>query len=337
VCGNGSDSCQLWGGGVPKYGDYNGSACAQGHLYAVWASATPARAVNPGIDLFFKVRDTVTPMAACKNVTTQTDPGVCAASGVSIDNGSTDPDFDTFTVSQSPPNPYGKGTTSVTLTITDQNGQGNSCTASVTVSDLEKPTITCLAPTVECSSSAGAVVPKLIDTATDNCGILSKGCVPPEGSTFPLGIDPFTCTATDTSSNTNNCTSNVTVADTTPPVIHSIAASPSTLWPPNHKYVPISITAIATDICDTAPSCRIVSVTSNEPVLGPGSGNTDPDWIIDDPGPKASPAHLGVLLRPERAGGGTGRIYTINVSCGDASGNATGGNTTVTIVHDQGH
>jgi hypothetical protein len=326
----------LWGGGVPKYGDYNGNACAQGHLYAVWASATPARAVNPGIDLFFKVRDTVTPVAACKNVTTPTDPGVCTASGVSIDNGSTDPDFDTFALSQSPPNPYGKGTTSVTLTITDQNGQSNSCTASVTVNDLEKPAITCLAPTVECSSPAGAVVPKLIDTATDNCGIQSKGCAPAEGSTFPLGIDPFTCTATDTSSNTNSCTSKVTVADTTPPVIHSIAASPNTLWPPNHKLVPISITAIATDICDTAPSCSIVSVTSNEPVLGPGSGNTDPDWIINDPGPKASPARLGVQLRPERAGGGTGRIYTISVSCSDASGNTTGGNTTVTVVHDQG-
>ena len=60
-------------------------------------------------------------------------------------------------------------------------------------------------------------------------------------------------------------------------------------------------------------------------------------WIINDPGPKASPAHLGVQLRAERAGGGTGRIYTINVSRGDASGNTTGGNTTVTVIHDQGH
>src|SRR5262249_12867920 len=158
VCTNGKDSCQLWGGGIPKYGDYNGNACAQGHLYAVWASATPARVINPGIDLFFKVRDTVTPIAACKNVTTQTDPGICTASGVSIDNGSTDPDNDTFTLSQTPPNPYNKGTTGVTLTITDQNGQSNSCTATVTGNDLEKPTITRLTPTMECTSPAGAVL-----------------------------------------------------------------------------------------------------------------------------------------------------------------------------------
>jgi hypothetical protein len=335
VCGAG-DSCQLWGGGIPKYGDYNGNACAQGHLYSVWASATPARAANPGIDLFVKVIDFVTPIASCKNVTTQTDPGICTASGVSIDNGSTDPDFDTFTLSQAPPGPYSKGTTSVKLTILDQNGQTNSCNASVTVNDLEKPKITCLAPKLECTGPTGAVVAKLIDTVSDNCEIQSKGCVPAEGSTFPLGIDPFTCNVTDTSSNANSCTSQVTVVDTTPPVIKSIVANPGTLWAPNHKLVPVSIATIATDVCDTAPKCQIVSVTANEPVLGPGSGNTTPDWIISDPGPKASPATLGVQLRAERAGGGTGRIYTINVSCSDASGNTTPGLTTVTVSHDQG-
>ncbi len=335
ACGAG-DSCQLWGGGIPKYGDYNGNACAQGHLYSVWASATPARATSPGIDLFVKVIDTVTPTALCKNVTTQTDPGICTATGVSIDNGSTDPDNDTFTLSQVPPGPYSKGTTSVALTIVDQNGQSNSCNANLTVNDLEKPSITCLAPKLECTGPGGAAVAKLINTVSDNCAIQSKGCVPGEGSTFPLGVDPFTCSVTDTSSNTNSCTSQVTVVDTTPPVVQSVAATPSTLWPPNHKLVPIAVTAVATDVCDTTPKCQVVSVTANEPVLGPGSGNTDPDWIISDPGPKASPATLGVQLRRERAGGGTGRVYTINVSCSDASGNTSPGLTTVTVPHDQG-
>ena len=30
-------------GGVPKYGDYNGAACAQGQLFMAWASATPPK------------------------------------------------------------------------------------------------------------------------------------------------------------------------------------------------------------------------------------------------------------------------------------------------------
>ena len=126
------------------------------------------------------------------------------------------------------------------------------------------------------------------------------------------------------------------MTDTTPPVIKSIVPDPDTLWAPNHKFVPVSIVATATDVCDAATTCKIDSVTSNEPVLDPGSGNTTPDWFIDNPGPKASPATLGVQLRAERSGTGIGRIYTVNVSCSDKSGNTSTGKTTVSVSHDQG-
>jgi Ca2+-binding RTX toxin-like protein len=39
-------------GGQPKYGDYNGNACAAGRLYLAWASATPPG--SGGIDIFFE-------------------------------------------------------------------------------------------------------------------------------------------------------------------------------------------------------------------------------------------------------------------------------------------
>lgn len=165
----------------------------------------------------------------------------------------------------------------------------------------------------------------------------SAVCDPPSGTAFALGTTTDTCTVTDQAGLSASCSFTVTVTDTVPPVIDSIVASPGTLWPPNHKLVPVSITASATDNCDPSPSCRILSVTANEPVLGPGSGNTDPDWIITDPGPKVSPAMLGVELRAERAGGGIGRVYTIDTTCADASGNTTAGATTVTVPHDQGH
>jgi hypothetical protein len=56
------------GSGCPKYGDYNGNACAAGRFYTVWASATPARPTNPNaaaIDLFFNATDCV-PLANFK-------------------------------------------------------------------------------------------------------------------------------------------------------------------------------------------------------------------------------------------------------------------------------
>jgi len=162
-------------------------------------------------------------------------------------------------------------------------------------------------------------------------------CDPPTGTAFPLGTTTDTCTVTEQSGRSASCSFTVTVTDTMPPMIDSIVPSPDTLWPPDHRLVPISITVSATDNCRPLPNCRIVSVTANEPVLGPGSGNTNPDWVITDPGPKVSPAILGVELRAERAGGGTGRVYRIDTTCADASGNTTAGATTVTVPHDQGH
>jgi hypothetical protein len=92
--------------------------------------------------------------------------------------------------------------------------------------------------------------------------------------------------------------------------------------------VPIRVTATATDNCDTAPHCEITSVTSNEPVNGRGSGKKADDWNI-------TTGTLRVKLRAERLGTGDGRIYTITVTCSDACGNSSTGNTTVTVPHDK--
>ena len=49
-----NETCQT-GGGWPKYGDYNGNACAAGRLYTVWASATPppGQSATGNVDLYF--------------------------------------------------------------------------------------------------------------------------------------------------------------------------------------------------------------------------------------------------------------------------------------------
>ena len=319
-----NESCQT-AGGVPKYGDYNGNACAVGHFYTVWASATPAR-TNGGIDLFFKVRDTVTPTALCHNVTVPTDPNVCRAATISVDNGSTDPDNDTFTLSQTPSGPYVLGTTGVSLTITDQNGQAASCSANVTVVDQQKPNIACPSPVVECAGPSGASV-ALNPIVSDNCPGVTQVCAPPSGSTFGLGTTPFSCTATDASSNQSTCNSVVKIQDTTPPVISAVSATPNSLWPPNHKFLPVAVAVSVKDTCDPNPVCTVTSIVSNEPPTGGGSGNPSPDFEIAGP--------LSVSLRAERAGTGSGRVYTITVTCKDHSNNSTQATTAVTVAHDR--
>ena len=93
--------------------------------------------------------------------------------------------------------------------------------------------------------------------------------------------------------------------------------------------VPVAVNAQATDICDTSPTCRIVSVSSNEPINGPGDGNTSPDYQLNG-------GDLPVDLRAERSGQGSGRVYTIEVECTDASGNSSTKTVDVTVPHDQG-
>ncbi|HYT59200.1 MAG TPA: hypothetical protein VEL06_03460, partial [Haliangiales bacterium] len=124
------------------------------------------------------------------------------------------------------------------------------------------------------------------------------------------------------SGNQATCSFTVTVRDTESPVITSLSAKPTTLRPPNHQMVLVTVGVKATD--NAGPStCRITSVTSNEPVNGLGDGDQEPDWIIA--------GDLTLYLRAERAQNGTGRIYSITVTCTDTAGNATNGTVAVFV------
>ena len=96
------------------------------------------------------------PMARVQNVTVFTGPNATNCSApASIDNGSSDPDGDAITITQSPPGPYTTGTTMVTLTVTDSHGATSSATAVVTVIDNTAPHADCIPTT----NPSGAKVP----------------------------------------------------------------------------------------------------------------------------------------------------------------------------------
>lgn len=116
------------------------------------------------------------------------------------------------------------------------------------------------------------------------------------------------------------------IVDTTPPVIASVTPSSGSLWPPNHKMVPITIAVSASDAASQSV-CKVVSVTSSEPANGLGDGDTAPDWMIT--------GSFTVDLRSERSGTGSGRIYTITVSCVDSFGNTAVATTIVGVPRNQ--
>jgi uncharacterized protein len=102
-----------------------------------------------------------------------------------------------------------------------------------------------------------------------------------------------------------------------------VSVTPDTLWPPNHKYVDVEATVAADDDFDPAPEVSLVSARSNEPDNGSGDGNTTGDIaIVDDDT---------VRLRAERAGNGSGRVYTLTYEATDACGNSSTASATVTV------
>lgn len=94
------------------------------------------------------------------------------------------------------------------------------------------------------------------------------------------------------------------------PVCSAAQASPASLWPPNHKLMPVQIIGV-TDPDNLQVTLHVTTVTQDEPVKGLGDGDTSPDAVVQG---------QGVLLRAERAGTGNGRVYQVNFFADDGVG-----------------
>lgn len=122
----------------------------------------------------------------------------------------------------------------------------------------------------------------------------------------------------------------VEIADSTPPTL-SVTLTPSTLWPPNRKMVPVTATINVRDDFDPNPVVQLVSITANEQL-----GKDD----ISVKGGKLTNIFTDTRqfqIMAEREGKNkVGRIYTVTYTAFDGSGNQTRASATVTVPHDQG-
>lgn len=147
------------------------------------------------------------------------------------------------------------------------------------------------------------------------------------------GMHTIVLTVDDGNGETATDEVQITVADTTPPVL-TVAAEPLVLWPPNHEYHTVSLLGLgltASDDCDGSldpGSVAIASVASDEPENALGDGDTTDDMVFD---------HCrSVRLRAERQGGLDGRVYTLTLAVADASGNAGTATYEVEVPHSIG-
>lgn len=181
------------------------------------------------------------------------------------------------------------------------------------VLDVTPPVLTLIGPAnsvIECNVGSYAEQGAL---ASDTCDLDVPVTVGGDSvQTAQTGSYTVTYSAQDDSGNSSSLSRTVRVADTLPPAL-SVSLSPSALRPPNHKLIPIVPTLKVSDACDPQPVVSLVSITSNEPVNGTGDGNTNADIVIDSDGR--------IFLRAERAGSGSGRVYTLTYRADDAAGN----------------
>ncbi len=116
-----------------------------------------------------------------------------------------------------------KGTTTVTYTLTDAEGNVSQCSFTVTVQDADAPNINIaicediivyLSPS-ECERNINFNT-NPANVGTDNCGIVTVTYNPPSGTAFPIGTTTVIVTVTDESGNTSSCSFDVVVVEFAP-------------------------------------------------------------------------------------------------------------------------
>jgi hypothetical protein len=102
------------------------------------------------------------------------------------------------------------------------------------------------------------------------------------------------------------------------------------LWPPNHRYRPVSVEGV-TDSNGDPVAITITSLAQDEPTQAVGSGHTCPDGQ----GLGTSVARV----RSERSGTrnlpGDGRVYHVGFTAADSLGRQCAGVVSVCVPHDQ--
>lgn len=231
-----SDNCTFTGSLVLSQSPVVGSTLNTGAntitLYSTDASS------NEGACTFTLVVEDQTPPTIASCVPNQTVVGNANCEGTLGDYTGLLNAFDNcsatmnLVVSQSPTSgTLISGTTTVTITVADENGNATNCQFPVFVSDTINPVPTCPGDfTTTINSSCDYTIPDLTGgvTGTDNCSSFGNMVVSqnPVAGSAQNGITVVTLILTDEQGNFGSCTTTITPIDTVVPTITCPSPAP---------------------------------------------------------------------------------------------------------------
>jgi len=221
-----------------------------------------------------------------------------------------------LTASLDPGAVLGAGTTTVTYTAIDDNGNSATASFDIVIVDPEPPVLSAVPANISTTTSTtgcGAAVTWTPPTASDNCGGVELASDFEPGASFPVGVTTVTYSATDTSGNITLASFSVTVVDDDLPTIPNLPAGVSVNTSNNQCQATVTwSTPVAADNCGVASLVGSHSPATSFPVgtttvtytVTDTSGNVAnlsfPVTVVDDDAPTVSglPLVLNVQAAP---------------------------------------
>ncbi|MEJ8757208.1 gliding motility-associated C-terminal domain-containing protein [Pontibacter sp. H259] len=232
-------------------------------------------------DVIVTVEDKVAPTVVAQNITAKLDAtGKATIAVADIDNGSADAcGIESITLSKTDFSCTDLGANTVTITVTDVNGNAATKDVTVTVVDETAPIVKSKNITVELDETGKAtiVAADVDDASTDNCGIASIKLSKYNFDCSNAGNDvEVTLTVTDNSDNTHTVIAIVTVQDNLNPTI--TAPADVTVDVDAGKNTASNV-VLGTPF--TADNCSVAKIENDAPAEFP-TGNTTVTWKVTD-------------------------------------------------------
>ncbi|MFP4502085.1 MAG: Ig-like domain-containing protein [Candidatus Hydrogenedentota bacterium] len=173
-------------------------------------------------DATVTVTDDLDPTAVCQPFTAELDSaGNASITAADVDDGSSDNcGIDTLSVSPDTFTCADIGNNTVTLTVTDVNGNTSTCDTTVTVEDSAPPVAACvpgITAELDSAGNASITAADVDDGSSDNCGVDTLSVSPDTFTCADIGDNTVTLTVTDVNGNVATCTATVTVEDNLAP------------------------------------------------------------------------------------------------------------------------